>query len=405
MKIRDIIDCARNNLMRNKIRTIVNCIILVVGIFAFIVTMSLSTSIKTAAKKELLENASLCEVKVSSGGNLTENKKLDTNGYKTLSEIEHVDTAYPDLQFTVVFFKDESECGGAFVETRTQKALPKLLYGEKYKDDSKNCVVLPSKMQTGEKEYDSKEFLNREIHLQCTLYDKDGQEYIKDYTFHVSGIYDEKMKETAQNTIYVNWKQMCQLQAERRSQKLEEYLNAAEYNNVTLIVDNEKNVPKVRENIEKLGYVTYSILDQLDTIPGVAKYIEVIGSFLCIIILLTAIICIWTTTAQATKLRAREIGVMKAVGYTSKNITCIMFLESVITSVISEIIALVASYLVLVQCISRFSKNAQFQYMTAQISIEVIISTLMICIIVPIIGSVYPLYKGVNIPPVIALKD
>jgi len=107
--------------------------------------------------------------------------------------------------------------------------------------------------------------------------------------------------------------------------------------------------------------------------------------------------------------RTREIGVLKALGFTDGQVTALILGEAVIMSLIGAFIGItlgVAGAYALASKGLVISSGASIIVIKAppQITLESISMTLAITIVVGIMGGVFPAYRAAKIPPAVALR-
>ncbi len=98
--------------------------------------------------------------------------------------------------------------------------------------------------------------------------------------------------------------------------------------------------------------------------------------------------------------RTREIGVLKAVGWSNKKIILMIVGESIVLTVMAAI----AGTIVGVLGVELFMQLNILGGMSAIFTVETILKAFGIALIVGIIGGVYPAIKAVRLPPTEALR-
>jgi putative ABC transport system permease protein len=405
MKIKSLMNIVLKNILRNRMRTIINMVIIVVGILVFMITISLSNGIAKTSKKQILENSSLRKITVSVDVFSDNNQVLQMDFIQEMNELQHVDVVYPDLQLVAGIYNKENECGVAYAKGLPSKALPKIQKGEPFKENETKVLIIPEEVTFGSNTYDGEEFLGKVIKLEYNVLNEKEEQDVKYYEGKVVGVYSSSNKDIAQNQIYIPMEDMIVIQAEKRGLTLEAYHQIGTYQNAFILVDDEQYVESICSDIESHGFSTYSIHEELNTVPGIVKYIMVIGGLITALVFGSAVISISATIAQATKNRRKEIGIMKAIGYSTSDVIKIFLAESVIVSVIAGVIGLILSKIILLIIENRVAQNEQFHAITMEISLENIIIVLAVCLFIPIIAGVYPLLKGANIAPSQALRS
>lgn len=108
--------------------------------------------------------------------------------------------------------------------------------------------------------------------------------------------------------------------------------------------------------------------------------------------------------------RTREIGVLKALGFTSEHVLAMILMESIIMSIIGGAIGITLGIagghaLATVGLELRASPEASLMIKAnPKITIELIIRTLGLTLLIGIMGGIFPAYRASKIPPAVALR-
>jgi ABC-type lipoprotein release transport system permease subunit len=111
------------------------------------------------------------------------------------------------------------------------------------------------------------------------------------------------------------------------------------YSTIIVFVDDVSSLEKVSKEIDKLGITTSYALKESKFIPSFAQNILAIGSVIILLLGVFGILSIHSMITQLVRGRFREIGIMKAIGFTASQIRNIflgeMFLIVFTTCLIS----------------------------------------------------------------------
>ncbi len=106
--------------------------------------------------------------------------------------------------------------------------------------------------------------------------------------------------------------------------------------------------------------------------------------------------------------RTREIGVLKALGFTDGQVMAMILSEGIVMSLIGGSIGIALGMMGAHMLASRgFTIRGAIEihiYAPPLISVELIIRTLLITIGIGIIGAIFPAYRAAKIPPAVALR-
>lgn len=95
-----------------------------------------------------------------------------------------------------------------------------------------------------------------------------------------------------------------------------------------VIVNDERHIPQIQKSIKELGFHVSSVLDRLESLNKLFLTIQGVLSLFGVIAIVVASLGIINTLIMSIHERRREIGVMKAVGATSGEITWLYALEA-----------------------------------------------------------------------------
>ncbi len=107
--------------------------------------------------------------------------------------------------------------------------------------------------------------------------------------------------------------------------------------------------------------------------------------------------------------RVREIGVMKAVGFTDRQVLLMILCEGLVMSLIGGLIGIVlgiiGAHILASRGLRIRAGLTQIAiYVAPVISPQLIAKTVLITLLVGIIGGIFPAYKAAKIPPAVALR-
>ena len=117
------------------------------------------------------------------------------------------------------------------------------------------------------------------------------------------------------------------------------------YNQVNIKVDDMKNVQDVQKTIKDMGHEAYSLNDQLDSMNKQASVMQAVLGGIGAISLLVAAIGITNTMVMSIYERTKEIGVMKVIGASLKDIKRLFLFESALIGVLGGAFGVLFSYL------------------------------------------------------------
>jgi putative ABC transport system permease protein len=181
------------------------------------------------------------------------------------------------------------------------------------------------KQRPGQEQPEPVDLLDQQVRLVITKYTNDGLEIKKTHIIRITGILKESRNEGDYAMIVhldemQNWNDWVVGKRINR--------NREGYENIMVKVDDVDNVLEVAEQIDKLGFMASTPQSTVQGIGNFYKIVQVIFGGVGAVALLVAAIGIANTMTMAILERTREIGLMKAVGATNRDVLSIFLGES-----------------------------------------------------------------------------
>jgi ABC-type antimicrobial peptide transport system permease subunit len=118
-----------------------------------------------------------------------------------------------------------------------------------------------------------------------------------------------------------------------------------EYQQIKLNVDNVKNVLKVQDEIEKLGYQSESQMQWLEPIQQASRTMQMVLGALGAVAMIVSAISIANTMVMSIYERTKEIGIMKVLGCVIKDIRKLFLFEAAMIGLFGGLIGIGLGYL------------------------------------------------------------
>ncbi len=181
------------------------------------------------------------------------------------------------------------------------------------------------------------------------------------------------------------------------------------YDSAIIRVDDPVALTEVRKRLKELGFVSFSIVDQLEQFRTVFLIIDSVLGLLGGISLLVASFGIANTMIMSILERTREIGIMKAIGAEDREIKLIFFVEAAVLGLVGGVIGVFSAWAVDAianRLAYRFflkpngASFVDFFFLPFWLSMGAILFAL----IVSILAALYPAARAARIDPVRALR-
>jgi putative ABC transport system permease protein len=180
------------------------------------------------------------------------------------------------------------------------------------------------------------------------------------------------------------------------------------YASLTVRVDDPTNVPAVEHNIEEMGYTTFSFLDVSSRLRRVFAILDLLLGIFGSLALAVASLGIINTLVMAILERRREIGVLKALGASDRDIRRLFFAEAGVMGLAGG-----AAGVLLGWAIGRGIQFATTLYLRAQsIPAEnvwsvpwwLVAGAIGFSLVVSLAAGIYPASRAARLDPVEALR-
>ncbi len=118
-------------------------------------------------------------------------------------------------------------------------------------------------------------------------------------------------------------------------------LGVERYSQAKLVVNNERDLPDARKQVEAMGYKTSSVADTVAKINSLFSTVRVLLLSLGMIALVVAALGMFNTLTVSLLERTREVGVMKAMGVKSNEVKDLFLTESMIMGVLGGVLGII----------------------------------------------------------------
>lgn len=389
MNRRDLIRMGIKNLWRRKLRTFLTILGVIIGTTSIVVMLSLGFGMQEALQSQITQMGSLTTINVhksydefggTTPGGRPKKVELDDKAMQTFRHMNGVLAATPIVETygTIVNGRYVAQVPIKGVDPHTMELFDfNIKEGRLLQNGDDFHVVFGGSM-----EYQFQDLKaiqrGRWVEPQLNLMRdrmtitanesygmgpsfSDGEKKVKykEYKIKTAGILEEGNWDTDWG-VYMPLETVQQIIKDKQkaeNRKPEPGKSAKKtYDHVMVKVDDMKNVQTIQEEIKSMGFSAYSLNDWLDQMKKTSGVMQAVLGGIGAVSLLVAAIGITNTMVMSIYERTKEIGVMKVIGASLKDIKRLFLFESAIIGLLGGIIGVIFSEL-LSFLINRFGGN------------------------------------------------
>jgi putative ABC transport system permease protein len=442
MKILDLVRLILGNLSRRKARVALTAIGVVIGTAAVVILVSLAIGLQRNANEQLFGIGDLTQIQVmpaydmeggggpivridgagGPGGGPQPTRLLTNSALEELRAIPGVTSVIPrDYLMAGVIVKYQKLEGGVGVIGVDTVDLAEL--GLEATEGStelgRNSVVIGAmvpnnfydpRIRPGQEPPPPPQLYGQQIQIIALKYDEQGNEIRKTLSMRVSGVLQETRGESDW-TVYFPLEQVKALNEWAQGRRIN--YNKDGYGQVIVKVQDVEQVLDISEQITEMGFQAFTPQSFVQGINNFYVILQFIFGGVGAIALLVAAIGIANTMAMSILERTREIGLMKAVGATNRDVLGIFLGEAAgigfIGGLGGVIIGWLAGQAINVIAIIYLANQASQQggpppSIAVYTPFWLPLFALIFSTIIGMISGLYPALRAATMIPVLALK-
>ena len=376
MSTRDLFMMALRNLWKRKLRTALTVLGVVIGTASIVVMVSIGIGMNQGFAQQLESWGSLQVINVypSGGmvydeatGNMKQEEKaaeLNAMAVEQFRQLESVEAASPVIQEFLYFGvgKYVANANVVGIEPAAMDALGyKAEEGRTLEEGDKKSIVVGG----GVEFYDPKLSWEMQMTTDPPEIDLLNETINVSYDWNYGTRYaDKKIKPIKMNavgklsaegnhawSVIMPIDELEEIQQARR--EWEEKQNGGrnsnqnktkEYDEVLVKVDEMENVQAVQQQIKDMGFRASSLTDQLESMKETTKMLRLVLGAIGAISMVVAAISITNTMVMAIYERTKEIGIMKVIGASLRDIKRLFLTEAALIGFSGGIVGIVVSF-------------------------------------------------------------
>ena len=440
MKFIDLVRLIFGNLSRRKARVALTAIGVVIGTSAVVILVSLANGLQRSANEQLYGIGDLTQIQVmpTYGGEVVymgggggggpgqgqpeQTAVLNNAALNDLRAIPGVEWVIPRdyLQAGGMFKYQKLEAGVNIIGIDT-KDLASLgleaTEGDTTLDRGEVIIgfMVPNnfydpKIRPGQEPPPLPQLFDQQLQLVVSKYDDQGNESRKNLSMRVGGVIKETRGESDWS-VYMPLEQVKALNEWAMNRRIN--YNKDGYSQVIVKVSDVDQVIDITQQITDMGYQAFTPQSFVQGINNFYKILQVIFGGVGAIALLVAAIGIANTMAMSILERTREIGLMKAVGATNRDVLAIFLGEAAGIGFIGGLGGIIIGWLAgqglnVIAIVYLANQAGQQGGLPPSVAVYtpywLPLFALLFSTIIGMISGLYPALRAATMIPVLALK-
>jgi len=190
-------------------------------------------------------------------------------------------------------------------------------------------------------------------------------------------------------------------------------LGLSKWSGILVLVNDPANVKHTVSTLrqhyeEKVQIIAFSLIaEAISSVTGAINFINFSTSLSAFAVAIAGVAATMITSVME---RTREIGVMKAIGYTNSQILLLILMESIVMSLVGGTVGIsigvVGAYILASRgfTIGGIGESGITLQLNPLITPSLIVQTLVLTMLIGLMGGALPAHRASKIPPVVALR-
>jgi putative ABC transport system permease protein len=451
LKARDLSELAVRNLREAMLRNLLTTLGVAVGVASLVAMLSLGVGLQSLASQRLTRSGLFDAVFVTSLRNFRgpgrppsestpkqNSRILDEDVRQQLSKLSNVTEVYPQIRFatdvryagkseptTVLGLPDSSRTSGAFdgmagaffSSPTAEEAILQIEFAKLLADQPASLVGKDLTLRYAERAALSKKLDDEDLLDTMMGTAKPGGLSIvpREKKFRIAGVIESDPSAGIGGfggaRVYLPLKTAEQLhvsQPDDMQALLSGNSGKPTYIALTVRVRSPKDVPQVEAAIKQLGFATFSLLDATKGLRLVFTVFDLFLGLFGSLALTVASLGIINTLVMAILERRREIGILKALGATDRDVRSLFFAEAGAMGLFGGLFGVALGWLI-GQALTWGTTIYLHQQNLPGVKISYVpwwlaLSAIAFAIIVSLAAGLYPAARAARLNPVDALR-
>lgn len=448
MRLADYLEQSFSNLWRRKLRTLLTTFGVIIGIGALVCMIAYGKGIQKNISESFTQMELFNYISVFTDSALSrlgvrdssEKKQTDRDSEAILDDdvlakiqrMKGVAVVFADVRFPAAVRYNENEEFVLIQVLSSELAssrLVKLRAGKSYVSDGENSLIISDSLLNRFKVKDFQSVLGKEIVVSTlsfdfsqinpmdlsSLFQGERLPFSKEtYTFKIAGI-AERMgfggPALLRSDVFVPPDAAKDLKKLPFSNLWDLFRSPAGrqgYSLVNVKLASPRFVDSVTEEIRDMGFQTFALMDQFEELKRGFLIMDAVLAVVGMIAIVVASLGIVNTMVMSILERYAEIGIMKAVGASDRDIKKIFFFETSMIGFLGGVFGLGLGWLVSVlinQVVNHFLTGEGVPFIQFfSFPWWLCLGAILFAMLVSLVAGIYPAVRAARVDPVVALR-
>ncbi len=411
MSVKEFLHLSKNYFKKGKKSSVSSYLFMFLSIFLFIISSTTTRTLNKFLEDNIDKNYDYRTLYVHGRGEHTPDEMREI-----FRDIDHIESIYDSDYFIfnakIDEFINDNLDGGVQLTINDEEIIPNIVVGRALSDRGEIVcpqTFVPDSNIEGRVDLkkthsiDMNSRIGEEIIISFNLHDYsyDVPKIVErsNHSFILVGTYDHELNYNQPNNCFILSSDLSNLVKIKK----DNYVNSSDTsNNFILILDNAQNMEKVTRELEKLGFY---VIPKIEINLILSEAISFMGSYLSLISLLIALTMILISNISRVEENANEIGLLKSLGFESKDIRLIFILQTLVMTIIIFVISILSlSIVVLLSRVYLSTASIHFATFKVSLSLKDIMIVFGYSVVVPFCVNFLLLLRIVKIDSTILLR-
>lgn len=266
-------------------------------------------------------------------------------------------------------------------------------------------AVLPATSQGS----DLRPLLGKTITVEITRYVREGEGEGVDRRITVVGLFDPSWQIDGPYAAYLDAGTVNDWAALRAGLSTRRFLDSQGYDSATVLATDSGSVHHVMKALQAQRFAASSLQDELTALPVILELVHAVGYALVVILLLLTALASYQVTSALARQRNREIGILKAVGFTDGRVFRVISAEAILVAVVAAVSGLVLSVVVATAGNALLRRQATArEYLDAGViapHLTIVAAALVGVVSVLGLAALVPAWRAARLTPAEAIRE